>query len=1181
MRRAFRNLNRKNLILFLVFCILTITAVSSFGLANYNLTVTTGQRDSIHQRIEGLKDQLFAAMGRQIEIDSISYGGALEDTSWPFAVRNVAGTTGSGLQAGNRLERDRKISMFKEAVDTAKALGFPVVVQRQNDKIIYAEFGDPDAPEMVMALSHLDSPTSSITSPNLGHWMNETGTPDPEAYHKFITRTIGGVEWMYGAGIQDDSGPTVATLLAAKALMDAGFPIDRRIRIAMGGYEDFSPTRPTAAQTRTFVNIPYYPANNPGFFDNWAYKYLFREEIPIACFTSDSRFPVIIGNSGVANRTATMSLAADSGLKFELVSGDRGITDRAGDDTLQYIGDGSGVFLPSKASFALRANGATQVEVDTLLGALQAAQTSDMGGGGGTVTLGTATLSGYSCITITINTNVAMEAPTPQYGKNAVVWGMYLIDKANREGAFPDTSLKLLTAAKDITAAFMKDGVENYQGEYIGINPIRRADNGCPYMTISYGQNVGKTSVPSAQTFFSASTGILTTDLYIRSMYDVNTDYTAAQDKVTAAFPAGNGWALGNAPSFPSPTLYLKHDNPLTELQFASYRNTISASGFEDVAALLPVSYPQGTTGGTLASDYWNKMNAYGAVLPGNERWWHGANERMSKKSAVQMTKAFADCLLEMARYSGPAGAQFLSADITGFNSDRADLDLLDVTIGTFKDARAVLGQSSFGGKRLAAATAFDIEMFSAPFTGGQTQAAINLGHAPNGIYVPLDNADYVSKTFVAPMRLEFKLKKDDLGISNSNWQSIKGMSIEKTLSYFEFNIRKADGTIVSLNNLAPSNNLGKYFSRRISKYDPNTLYLTVHLAIADRAGDAISVTPIVASRSDRYEPVDPINYNPWSSRLETTQRGFFLVDDGAKDGKFTSPSAIFVTTSLPRVIDAGDTGTTPSSPQAPTDTVAPTPTTVTPASDGTINAPVTIPDKNDTQKVSGLALDQGNDVVQALNDIGLTVAIDPANPNSLIVSGTATDIGTFEIPVTVTYSDGSTGEVLVVFTISAIENTTNNVIDRDNMKNTWDTTLTGTHGNSIVTFVISINLSASDALNGKDVTLSASGLNISDAHLEVAGGLQSTNTRGAGSVTLHATGTTSDFNAVKINSFSYRLGINRYTQALNITPANDTAVSDNRTDASSSSGSSGCNAGALAVLTPLALLCLTKRRKA
>jgi len=787
--------------------------------------------------------------------------------------------------------------MLKEAVKTATDLGFPVVVQWQNDKIVYAEFGDPDAPEMVMALSHLDSPTQSINATNLPKWVDSNGDPDPEAYHKFYTKKIGDTEWMYGAGIQDDSGPTVATLFAAKALMDAGFPIDRRIRIAMGGYEDASPARPNAAQTRSFVNIPYYPASSPGFFDNWAYKYLFREEMPIACFTSDSRFPVILGNSGSGNRTATMDLVADNGKKFALYGGELGITDRTGDNTLKDIGDGSGVQLPSKAVFALAVNGADTTDVGNLISTLNGAMTTDMTG---KVVIAEEAVAGTDCVTITINTDVAMEAPTPQYGKNALVWGMYLIDKANKASAFPNNTLKLLTAASDITTAFMKDGVENYQGEYIGINPIRRTDNGCPYMTISLGYNVGKTGSAANQRFYDESSETLTAHLYIRSMYDYATDYTTAQGKVTSAFPTANGWLIGSAPSFPSPTLYLKHDNPLTELQLASYYNTLSATGFSDLTALLNVSYPQGTTGGTLASDYWNKMNAYGAVLPGNERWWHAANERMSKQAAVQMTKAFADCLLEMARYSGPAGAQFLSADLTGLNSDRADLDLLDVTIGTYEDASGKLGPADLNGNRFLAATAFDIDMLTLPFTSGRTQAAIDAGHNAGGIYVdPLNNADYQSKTFVAPMRLEFKLKKSDVGISDASWNSLKRASVGKMLSYFQVGILKNDGTVVSLNELDLLGDVDKYFSKRVSQYDPNTIYLTVHLGIVDEVGDAIKVSPVVASRSDRYEPADPSVNNPWPERLTTTPRGFFLIDDGAKDGKFTSPAAVFVTTSL------------------------------------------------------------------------------------------------------------------------------------------------------------------------------------------------------------------------------------------------------------------------------------------
>jgi hypothetical protein len=62
--------------------------------------------------------------------------------------------------ANNRNERDRKMAKLAWVVELANNLGFPVVVQRQPDKFVSVEIGDPDAPEMVMALGHLDSPTA-------------------------------------------------------------------------------------------------------------------------------------------------------------------------------------------------------------------------------------------------------------------------------------------------------------------------------------------------------------------------------------------------------------------------------------------------------------------------------------------------------------------------------------------------------------------------------------------------------------------------------------------------------------------------------------------------------------------------------------------------------------------------------------------------------------------------------------------------------------------------------------------------------------------------------------------------------------------------------------------------------------------------------------------------------------
>ena len=189
----------------------------------------------------------------------------------------------------NHDEYDRKVAKLAWVKELGEALGLKVV-QRQEDKYVYVEIGDPDAPEMVMALSHLDSPTGSIKpGGNLDRWVNYDGQLDKTAYHTPYVRD----GWLYGAGVQDDSGPTLATLFAAKALQDSGVEFDRRIRIVMGCYEDGSPAKPSADETLSYIDIPYYSA--PSFYDNWTYKALNREETPIAAYTSDSRFPVVVG----------------------------------------------------------------------------------------------------------------------------------------------------------------------------------------------------------------------------------------------------------------------------------------------------------------------------------------------------------------------------------------------------------------------------------------------------------------------------------------------------------------------------------------------------------------------------------------------------------------------------------------------------------------------------------------------------------------------------------------------------------------------------------------------------------------------------------------------------------------------------------------------------------------------
>ena len=764
-----------------------------------------------------------------------------------------------------------------------------MVVQRQPDKYVYAEIGDPDAPEMVMALSHLDSPTASVTAAQLARWRDPFGNlGTPGAYHSSYIKD----SWVYGAGIQDDSGPTLATLLAAKAMLEAGLPMDRRVRIVMGIYEDGGPGTPSAANTAAFQSIPYNA--NPSFYDNWAYKNLNREETPIAAYTSDSRFPVIVGNSGAVTPAVSMSLSADSGKAFRLTDARAGVTLRAGDPTLKDITYGSTTQIASRAIFTLDVTGAGSAERDRFVSAITAAATTKgwLPAAPGTTPKVQTTITGDS-LTLEINTDVAMEMPTPQYGKNAVVWGMFLLSKGLGASGVPAADLQLKKAADGIADLFFRDGVEGeaYIGKYMGIpaSLLRNPSNGTPNLTFAL---MGGINSETPISFYTDASGSLSIPMFVRSMHVTAADSGEATAAVTAAFQA-KGFTLGALGSPIGAGLYVTHDNPLTALQFGSYQATINRNpaAFADPYALSDVVFPQGTTGGTLASNFRNKMTAFGAVIPGNERWWHTANERMKVDSAVQMTKMMADGMLEMARYSGPAGAKFMWADMPGLNADRADLDLLDVTIGTFKDASSAVGKSQLGGQALLGATSFNIPMWNGRGNSAPTAAAFALGHATGGVYLPLNDPEYLSSTYVAPMRLEFKVERPAY-MRDADWAKF----VARGYGDFKFNILVGD-TVVPLA-VPAGQSADKYFSSRISATNPDALYLSVNLAITDAPYSGVQ--PVLAdSKTDLYT-VNPAylasNPDPFPGRGAKQQRGFFVFGDGTKNAEFSSPDAVYVT---------------------------------------------------------------------------------------------------------------------------------------------------------------------------------------------------------------------------------------------------------------------------------------------
>lgn len=89
----------------------------------------------------------------------------------------------------------------------------------------YVEAGPESAPEMVMALVHLDT----VPEGNLELWT---------LAGPFEGKIVDGK--LIGRGAFDDKGPAVASMYALKAINDAGLSLNRRVRIFFGTSEDGS-----------------------------------------------------------------------------------------------------------------------------------------------------------------------------------------------------------------------------------------------------------------------------------------------------------------------------------------------------------------------------------------------------------------------------------------------------------------------------------------------------------------------------------------------------------------------------------------------------------------------------------------------------------------------------------------------------------------------------------------------------------------------------------------------------------------------------------------------------------------------------------------------------------------------------------------------------------------------------
>lgn len=185
----------------------------------------------------------------------------------------------------------------------------------------WAEIGQGD--ELVGILGHLDV----VPAGKLADWTH--GPFEPVEKDGML----------YGRGAQDDKGPTLAALFAAKALLDAGVMLHKRVRFIFGTDEE--------SLWRCIKRYREY------------------EELPSLGFSPDSRFPLIYAEKGLLQMVLTgpngSGLRLAGGTAFNAVP-DRMLYDGAGQDALAtrldelgfaYTRTASAVEVHGKAAHAM------------------------------------------------------------------------------------------------------------------------------------------------------------------------------------------------------------------------------------------------------------------------------------------------------------------------------------------------------------------------------------------------------------------------------------------------------------------------------------------------------------------------------------------------------------------------------------------------------------------------------------------------------------------------------------------------------------------------------------------------------------------------------------------------------------------------------------------------------------
>jgi hypothetical protein len=236
------------------------------------------------------------------------------------------------------------------------------------------------------------------------------------------------------------------------------------------------------------------------------------------------------------------------------------------------------------------------------------------------------------------------------------------------------------------------------------------------------------------------------------------------------------------------------------------------------------------------------------------------------------------------------------------------------------------------------------------------------------------------------------------------------------------------------------------------------------------------------------------------------------------------------------------------------------TPVGGAPNADGGISLTATITTSSGAP-VTSVAFDTGaTAVINDLNAIGVD-NVEIVGATVVITGAALTDIGEYSIPILVNGTEKQTVKV----TIDPRENTTDAIdTTAQNWKGTYD------DEDSSFELYIPTDVTTDQARNAENVDASYVGLSVSSIAFDTT----TVSARGADGVNIKVTGNIADETTAAITAVTYRIGIDRYTQSMNVRLIDTDWTETN----GPGNGGGGCDAGfgafsLLAVLGGAALL--------